>query len=157
MSFYQKCAYCIATSFYTGYIPLAPGTFASFLCLLVLFFTPQLLLTQYLGMIIGLLIIGVWAADVVERRSRKPDPSFIVIDEWVGMMIALAAVPRDITCYGIAFIIFRFFDIVKPYPIRCIQALSGGLAVMLDDVLAGLLTLATVHTLRFFLSGTFLC
>jgi phosphatidylglycerophosphatase A len=146
-----------------GYLPLAPGTWGSLVgvglfALLrdfsVRFFSyPErskqwdMLQLAYavvtLEMVaIGFVaLIGTWAASRTEKLSEKKDPGKVVIDEVAGQMIALLPVPLafgSIWWYTIlAFLLFRFFDIVKPYPARKFESLHGGLGIMADDVVAG--------------------
>lgn len=149
-----------------GYFPIAPGTMGSIVGVglyltiwagvdrvltanaiarrlnLVYVFTPQM--TFMLIAILLITIAGIWAATRVERLIRKKDPSIVVIDEVSGQMIALLSGPFWIhTWWSIftAFILFRAFDIWKPYPIRRLEGLESGLGIMLDDVVAGVYAL----------------
>jgi len=85
--------------------------------------------------------VGIWAASRTERLSGKKDPSKVVIDEVAGQFIALLPVPflvNDAWWAAImAFVLFRFFDIVKPYPARKFESLEAGLGIMADDLIAG--------------------
>jgi len=86
-----------------------------------------------------LLVLGVWASSIYISISGSDDPGAVVIDEVVGQAIAIAFLSTDPMQYGLAFILFRFFDIAKIWPANWVETrLSGGLAVMLDDVVAGL-------------------
>ena len=149
-----------------GYFPLAPGTLGSLVGVgvyltiwswlygmleanaargrldLLYVFTPQLSLMLLLIFIITM--AGIWAASRTERILQKKDPSIVVIDEVAGQMIALLSGPFWLpTWWSIlsAFILFRAFDIWKPYPIRRLEALESGLGIMADDVLAGVYAL----------------
>jgi len=89
-------------------------------------------------------LAGIWAATRVEKSSKKKDPSIVVIDEVAGQMIALLSGPFFLPAWWsvlTAFILFRAFDISKPYPIRRLEALESGLGIMADDVLAGIYAL----------------
>jgi phosphatidylglycerophosphatase A len=89
-------------------------------------------------------LVGVWAASRAEKVINKKDPSIVVIDEVAGQMIALLSVPFWLQTWWTvlsAFILFRAFDIWKPYPIRRLEALESGLGIMADDVLAGIYAL----------------
>jgi phosphatidylglycerophosphatase A len=91
--------------------------------------------------ILGLTLIGIWAASRVEARLRIKDPGIVVIDEVAGQMIALLSVPAFFPGWLpvlSAFLLFRLFDIWKPYPIRRLEALESGLGIMADDILAGI-------------------
>lgn len=121
-----------ATCSYIGYLPIAPGTWGSlFACILVYFYRP--LTNPFL--IALLAAAGIFASERERREDR--DPGRIVIDELVGMLIAVAGHP--ITLWGLTkgFILFRAFDILKPYPIRKLERLPGGYGIIADDVMAG--------------------
>ncbi len=92
-------------------------------------------------------LLGIYVADVIARELGKKDPSEVVIDEVAGQLIALIAVPVDWKYALASLILFRAFDIVKPPPVRNLEALPGGVGIMLDDVAAGFYALAIVHGL----------
>jgi phosphatidylglycerophosphatase A len=89
--------------------------------------------------------LGIWAADRAEPIFGEKDSQKIVVDEIVGFMIANFAAAAGIASIAAAFILFRFFDIIKPYPARRAERLPGGAGVVLDDVVAGLYSLAVVR------------
>lgn len=146
-----------------GYLPLAPGTWGSLVGLGVylvvrgaamkVFFdlgaTRNLnLLHVYYGVIlfelvmaVGIAWIGTWAASRTEMLSGRKDPGKVVVDEVAGQFIALIPVPFMLEpawwAMILAFILFRLFDIVKPYPARKLESLPGGLGIMADDLIAG--------------------
>jgi phosphatidylglycerophosphatase A len=90
-------------------------------------------------------VIGIPPSTVVARESGIKDPGFVVIDEVAGQMIALIAVPLHWKYMLAGFILFRSFDIVKPFPLRRLEALPGGTGIMMDDVGAGLYALALLQ------------
>ena len=104
----------------------------------------SLLYVTALGALIATLL-GIYVADVIARELGKKDPSEVVIDEVAGQLIALIAVPVDWKYALASLILFRAFDIVKPPPVRNLEALPGGMGIMLDDVAAGLYALPIVH------------
>ena len=124
---------------FIGYLPFCPGTLASLAILLILCFAGVSNSFILISLAIVLFFIGVLVSFVLEREWGK-DASKIVIDEVVGMLLSLVFLPMSFLVWGIAFLIFRIFDIVKPYPIRKIEKLKGGWGVMADDVLAGIYT-----------------
>ena len=128
--------YTIATFFGIGYFPKAPGTAGSLVGLLLFWFIalPSLPL---LIMLTCVFLIGVWVATEVEK-SAGDDPGIVVIDEVLGQGIALLFLPHEILIYVAAFILFRIFDIWKPFPIDQSQRLPKGWGVMTDDLLAGI-------------------
>ena len=129
----------VSTVFGIGYIGKGGGTVAAAFCCFVWWLFPAELHDHILPAAITLLIIllGVWSAGTVERIWGKDDQR-IVIDEWAGMCVALLWVPLFPRYILVAFLLFRFFDIVKPLFIGKLEKLPGGWGVMFDDVLAGL-------------------
>jgi phosphatidylglycerophosphatase A len=95
-------------------------------------------------------LIGIPAATQVARGCGTKDPQFVVIDEVAGQLIALVAVPLAWKSFLAGFILFRAFDIVKPPPVRQLEALPEGSGIVLDDVAAGLYALGTMHLLLHF-------
>jgi phosphatidylglycerophosphatase A len=149
-----------------GYFPIAPGTMGALvgvgLYLTIWSGIDQLLTSRALAnrlttvhvftplmafmllVILVVTLIGIWAASRTEKVQQKKDPSIVVIDEVAGQMIALLSGPFWIqTWWSIltAFILFRLFDIWKPYPVRRLEGLESGLGIMADDVLAGVYAL----------------
>ncbi|MEN2993865.1 MAG: phosphatidylglycerophosphatase A [Thermodesulfovibrio sp.] len=130
----------VATVLFIGYFPFAPGTVC---CAVVMIFV-GLIKPSWIGIFTVLVIsflVGTFASERVEKKSKKRDPSYIVIDEFVGYLISIAFIPISWKNLLVAFILFRIFDIVKPPPIRQIEGkLKGGLSIMVDDIVAGLIT-----------------
>lgn len=146
----DRVALFVATAGGVGYTPVAPGTAGSLLALFVLWALPFSLL----GLTVALLVVvavGGWAAGRAERLLGGKDPSPVVIDEIAGMVLSVLILPRRLELLVAAFLLFRLLDIAKPFPIRRSQALSGGLGVMLDDLIAGVYTLALLWGLLFLL------
>ena len=127
-----------ATFFYLGKLPFAPGSWGSLGALILWIFLPSSYLLQMI-MIIILFSIGVISSKKMAAAMNVHDPSEIVIDEAVGMWIALFMLPHNIAIYSMAFILFRIFDIFKPSFIYRVQNLPGGWGIMMDDVLAGII------------------
>jgi len=128
----------IATCGYLGYVPVAPGTFGSAAGLVVFAAvrwsgSPAL----ELAVIIFLFAVGVWSANAAERHFGGVDPAPVILDEVVGMLITLAFLPVNITGAVVGFLLFRLFDVVKPWPANRLEAVHGGLGVMADDAMAG--------------------
>lgn len=134
----------IATFFYVGKIPIAPGTFGSLATMLIVFFVrPYWSAPISVQMLVILIVffVGIAAATAIEIAYGKKDPGSCVIDEVAGQMITLLMAPHSIIVYIAGFFIFRFFDIVKPYPIRELEKIPQGLGIMVDDVGAGMYSL----------------
>lgn len=143
--FLDRLAVLIATGFGVGYAPLAPGTVASLVTVVFLSFVPF----SRVGLVVflvGVVVVGTWAAQVAERAIGGKDPGAIVIDEVAGMTLSVVAFPLPLTpevlAAGLA--LFRVFDVWKPPPARQSQRLTGGVGVMIDDLIAGLYALALI-------------
>jgi len=146
----SRLGYHIATGFGAGHLPVAPGTFGAAEGV-VLFFIINALVNQRLMLTplgallvfaiinIALYAVGVWAADQAIAATGLKDPRLAVIDEVSGQLIAMAPLIVYPSLAGvlISFLLFRAFDIFKPYPIRKLERLPRGFGIMSDDVLAG--------------------
>ena len=130
----------ISTFFYLGKLPKAPGTWGSLGALLVWSLIPETLLFRSVVLVITL-IVGFIACEITLKQSDDSDPSYIVIDEVVGLWIALLFVPKTIFLFTFGFVLFRLFDIFKPSFVYSVQSLKGSFGVMLDDIFAGILSL----------------
>ena len=133
----------VATFFYLGKLPFAPGSWGSLGALMLWLLLP-VTFSVHLTVIVILFILGVYSSNKMAKYMEDHDPSEVVIDEVVGMGISLFMLPHSLGLYLLAFILFRIFDFFKPLFIYRIQNLSGGWGIMLDDVLAGLLTFTIV-------------
>ena len=139
MNFSEKAAVFLATGFYVGNIPFAPGTLGSLIGLPLCFLLAGVQLSA--AIIAALLIIGlaIWIANVAARTLKRKDPGCIVIDEIAGMVVTLIGLPFNLTTAVTGFILFRILDILKPFPIRILdKQVSGGLGIVADDVVAGI-------------------
>ena len=124
-----------------GYVPVAPGTAASVVAAGVWYGWHPSAAVQWL--VCGVAIVaGVWAAGDIAKRAQGTDPSQVVIDEFAGMWVALAGLPRNLPLVCIALFLFRVFDIVKSPPIKRLERLPGGVGIVLDDIAAGIFTRA---------------
>jgi phosphatidylglycerophosphatase A len=129
--------------FGAGLAPVAPGTVGSAVTVLVLWlvpFSPGALIAFF----VVVTVVGTWAAHHAERTLGAKDPGAIVIDEVAGMTLSVLAFPLTPAVLAAAFVLFRVFDIVKPFPARVSQRLPGGAGVMLDDLIAGLYALGAL-------------
>ncbi len=139
MNFREKVVLLLATGFYVGNIPPAPGTLGSLIGLALCFLLAGIQLPP--AIILAVLFIGfaVWIAHAAEKTLKKKDPGCIVIDEVAGMVVTLIGLPFNLTTAVIGFIIFRIMDILKPFPIRTLdKRLAGGIGIVADDVVAGI-------------------
>ena len=139
----------VATVFGVGYAPVAPGTFGSAAGLLVWWLLPPSAAVQAVA-IAAIFIAGCWSGSIAERHFGRPDPGQVVIDEVMGVLITLFLNPVH-GLHGLhgllglvgwkgalaGFLLFRVFDVIKPYPANKLERLHGGLGVMADDAMAG--------------------
>lgn len=140
----SKLESVILRYFFIGNMKYAPGSFASFAALVICFFIPNSIFHQLFFLTLHLILGFYFCFSYSQNKNQDKDPSFIVIDEVVGMFISLLFIPKVISAYLLAFLLFRFFDIVKPSIIYRIQNVKYGLGIMLDDILSGILTLLIV-------------
>ena len=132
----------------SGLLPVAPGTFGTLLAIPVVLLLSFLDAWLYVIVCVAFVGLAIMVADRVEHQLGQEDPGVIVIDEVVGFMVAMAFLPAKLWVVVIAFVIFRLLDILKPPPVDWIeQRFKGGVAIVADDVVAGLLTNAVVHLL----------
>jgi phosphatidylglycerophosphatase A len=132
-----RLAVFVATVAYCGYFPIAPGTVGSAAGLVVylLVWWAQSPVVE-VGLIVALFAAGVWAGTTAERYFGGIDPGPIVIDEVVGMLMTLAFIPVGWSGAIAGFVLFRIYDVIKPYPAGRFERLHGGLGVMADDAMA---------------------
>ncbi len=146
LSFIEKL---LGSGFYTGYIPIASGTFGTlaslFIYLIPGFENPYFIIPA----IIVFFIYGVYVGNKFENVYGK-DPSECTIDEVVGTWISYLLLPKTIGIIIITFFLWRALDIFKPYPARKLEDLNGGLGIMIDDVVSGFYTLIIMHLVVYF-------
>jgi phosphatidylglycerophosphatase A len=133
----------LASVFGAGYAPVASGTVGSFVTVVAIWLLPLTPLRIAVALVV-VTLVGIWAGSRVERVLGKKDPGVIVIDEVAGMLLSVILLPRTIPVLITAFLLFRLFDIWKPFPARESQALTGGVGVMVDDLIAGFYTLILI-------------
>ena len=128
----------ILTYFYIGYLRPMPGTYASIVTACLFYYIPNNYILYILFLI---LVIAVYSCYLFDKNSDQKDPSFIVIDEVLGMIVSLILLPKNLYLYFIAFLLFRVFDITKPSFIYHSQNLNFGIGILMDDIISGLLVL----------------
>ena len=142
----------VATGFYTGHIPGAPGTWGTILVGLPLCIGSRLLGHEFfLAAFTGLFFLSVFSSGRMEKKLAEKDPSCVVIDEICGIFTAMLFIPLTAANVISACALFRLFDIVKPYPIRRIEkGFPAGWGITLDDIMAGLYTNILMHIIGLF-------
>lgn len=138
-SIWQNPWHFIAFGFGSGAIPIAPGTFGTLVAIPFYLLIQSLPLGIYIGIVIIIAIGSSWLCQRVSREIGIDDHQGMCLDEIVGYLVTMTAAPHGILWIVIGFVLFRFFDIVKPMPIRYIdEKIKGGIGMILDDVLAGI-------------------
>lgn len=146
----SRGSWLLATFFGVGYLRPGPGTYASAITVLCWWGTshmvaPNWLLPVEIMASVVIVLAGIPPSTVVARESGISDPGFVVIDEVAGQMIALIGTPLDWKYLLAGFILFRGFDIAKPFPLRRLERLPGGTGIMMDDVGAGVYALVLLQ------------
>ena len=153
VSYLKNPLHFIALGFGSGLMPKAPGTFGTLVAIPLFLFLNQFELWVYIIATALISIIGIFFCTYTSKALGVHDHSGIVIDEIAGYLITMIAVPTEWLWILIGFILFRIFDILKPWPISWIDKnIHGGFGIMFDDVVAGLLALACLHFIMSFFS-----
>ena len=153
----QKWCAFVATGFGSGFWPWGPGTAGAFVATVMwlvvgVFVSEPMLIALTLGAAIIATIAGSWTTDQLEPVWGE-DPSRVVIDEMIGVWIPLLVCPQGNYWYALAaFVLFRFFDILKPLGIRSLDRRHGGFWVMADDILAGVYSLVLIAIFRWLIA-----
>ena len=136
----------LAFGFGSGAAPKAPGTFGTIAAIPLYLVISQLTHWYYLAVVLVMAGFGVWLCDRVARELRVHDHPGIVWDEWVGFLITMWLAPVGWGWLLLGFVLFRFFDIVKPWPINLLDSnVQGGWGIMLDDIVAGIYAFALIQ------------
>lgn len=149
-----KAALVLATWFGAGLVPRAPGTAGTLAGL------PLVLIIKCFGsvyetlVLFAFVIFAIWVADQSYRLLGRDDPPEVVIDEVAGYLLAVFLLPASWLSISLGFLLFRFFDIWKPFPINRLEGVRGGLGIVLDDLVAGLYTNLIMRALLLFISLT---
>jgi len=128
----------LATGLGSGYSPLAPGTAGTVVGLIFYWPLRSLPVSGQLAATALLFMVGVWASTLVAERVGRKDPGIVVVDEVVGIWVTLAFMPFTPTSVVAGFLLFRLFDVVKPWPARQLEDLPKGLGIMADDLMAAI-------------------
>lgn len=151
-----RAAVFLATAGYCGYFPIAPGTAGS-AAGLVVYLLVWWAASPFVeaGLIALIFVAGTWAATRAERFFGGIDPGPVVIDEVLGMLITLAFLPVGWTAALAGFVLFRVFDVIKPYPANRLEKFHGGFGIMADDAMAGLYANLSLRALLWLLPDWF--
>lgn len=144
----SRAAVALASFVYVGFAPFAPGTVGSAAALLL--FLPVRWagsLALELAVVALVTVVGVWAATDAEKALGVEDPGPVVIDEVAGMLVSLLFLPASWAVIAAAFLAFRIFDVIKPWPCNRLERLHGGLGIMADDLMAGVYANLVVQAL----------
>ena len=133
-----------STWFYIGKFPLAPGTLASFVGMLMYFLLAGHFV-MYLVILTAITILGFFVTERMETILQRKDPGCVVIDEVAGVMLAFFLLPVTPAVALVTFFLFRAFDMFKIYPVNKLEAMEGSIGIMADDLLAGLYTCLIMH------------
>ena len=140
------------TFFGIGHIPIASGTFGSMAGIILGYIIYLIEFNLFYILIPILFILGIISSNIYEKQTNIKDSSIIVIDEVVGQLISMMFFMHNNFLVILSFFIFRFFDILKPWPASYIDnKIKGGMGVMLDDVIAGIYTIFTIYIIKLFL------
>ena len=162
----QRLALFCSTAAYSGFVPVAPGTAGSLVAALLLFLFSSFHSAPFWIATIAVIIIGVWASAEGERYFGCEDPGQVVIDEVAGMFVSVAFLPVTWEVILLAFVLFRVFDIWKPFPVRQAESLghalvkeqfgkntfqvAGGIGIMADDIVAGIYANIGLHVIWYY-------
>jgi phosphatidylglycerophosphatase A len=149
VSYLRDPRHFLSLGFGSGLAPFAPGTFGTLAAIPVYLLMAELPLSVFLLLTLLAFVLGIYLCGYTSRALGVHDHSGIVWDEVVGYLITMIALPSTWPWVLGGFVLFRFFDIVKPWPIRWADKhLHGGLGIMFDDVLAGLFSLIALHFIQ---------
>jgi len=139
-----------AAGFGAGYSPIAPGTAGTLLSIPIYLVLSRIPFPLYELTLVTFFFLSSWISDQAQRYWGKKDDPRIVIDEMMGFLITMLWLPKTTLFIVLGFFLFRFFDIVKPPPIRILERVKGGYGVVLDDVLAGVYSNIILQIISYF-------
>jgi phosphatidylglycerophosphatase A len=149
----KRLSLTLSSAFYIGFIPGAPGTYASLVTTLAFFaifsVTHRIAPMSHIISVCLISLIGVFVSGETSRNTGIEDPSFVVIDEVAGQLLTFLFLPVNAYNLFLGFAAFRIFDMWKPFPIRKLESLPGGVGIMADDLLAGVYGNLVLQLLNF--------
>lgn len=151
-SVWQKPSHFIAFGFGSGTVPFAPGTFGTLMAVPFYLSLQSFSLGVYLTLVVLITIASMWLCKKVSGEIKIHDHPGMCLDEIVGYLVTMIAAPHGFGWMLLGFLLFRFFDIVKPWPIRYIdENITGGFGMILDDILAGIYSFVLLQALAWLL------
>jgi len=151
-SVWQKPSHFIAFGFGSGAIPFAPGTFGTLVAVPIYLALQDIGLAYYILLMIAIIIGSSYLSDKVSKDTKTHDHQGMCLDEIVGFLVTMTAAPKGFWWIVFGFVLFRFFDIVKPWPINYIdKRVGGGFGMILDDVVAGIFSLIIIQITYYFI------
>lgn len=150
-SFSGKIALILSTWFGTGLLPIAPGTFGTVAAVPFAFGLTCLPIGYAVFFIWIVVAAAVWTSGQTHKLLGNDDPSVVVIDEVAGYLLTMFLLPPSCLNFGLGFLLFRTFDILKPYPIKKVEKLRGGVGIVMDDLVAGFYAHLGVRLFLFFI------
>ena len=145
----RRFIFLLATGFGAGYSPIAPGTLGTLLAIPIYFFLSEISFPLYQLTLLTFFFLSCWISGQAQQYFGKTDDQRIVIDEMMGFFITMLWVTKTPFFILVGFILFRFFDILKPFPIHRFEKVKGGFGVVLDDVMAGVYANIILHLIKF--------
>ncbi len=147
---WQNPLYFFAFGFGSGAMPVAPGTFGTLMAIPFYLFLQPLPLIPYLIFLVCFIALASWASDRISRDIHFHDHPGMCIDEFAGFFVTMINAPHGFKWILLGFLLFRFFDIVKPWPIRWIdEKVHGGFGMVLDDIVAGIVSFAIIQIIKY--------
>lgn len=144
----------IATGFFSGKIPIMPGTFGSLAALPLLLLISPLHFALKLAITVAVFILGGIVSNIYTSITKLDDPSCVVIDEIAGMLLIFSIFPTKLSYLIAGFILFRIFDILKPFPVSYFDSIKNGWGIMADDIMAAIYAILALLILEILLGGT---
>ncbi len=154
MSLKDKIALFLATSFFLGKFPIAPGTIGTLGAIPFFYLYWDKGLLAQVSITLSVFLVGIWASYEVSQKYNEKDPSFVTIDEIAGYMVTMLGINlsqtplnQALVYFLLGFVIFRIIDILKPPPIKTLEKYPMGIGIMIDDILAGVYSWIILHSL----------
>lgn len=135
--FSEKAVLAMSTWFGTGLLPAAPGTFATIATVPLILGLNILGIWYSILVLISITVVAVWVSDLSQHLLNRKDPPEVVIDEVAGFLVTMFLLPHTWLAFVVGFVLFRFFDIIKPFPVKKVERIRGGFGIVMDDLLAG--------------------